>query len=48
MLYKEIIAIYSENHKKHVSALCRQMQNLLLLNLVVHTVTSTNHYVLKV
>jgi hypothetical protein len=34
MLFKEIIAVYSENHTKPINTLCGQ--NIELLNLKVH------------
>jgi len=40
MLYKEIIAFYSDIHTKHVNTLCGQKVELLNVKLVVHIVTS--------
>ena len=40
MLYREIIAVCSEFHTKHVSTLCGQHVELLNVNLVVHIVTT--------
>jgi len=40
MLYREIIAVCSEIHKKHISALCRQNVELLNVKLVVLIVTT--------
>jgi hypothetical protein len=37
MLYKEISAIYSENHTKRTNALCRQTQNLLMFKTLLYT-----------
>jgi hypothetical protein len=34
MLFDEIIAVYSENHKKKLSALCRQNEKLIVVELV--------------
>ena len=38
MLYREIIAVCSEIHTKHVNTLCGQ--NVELLNVMVHIVTT--------
>jgi hypothetical protein len=43
MLYREIIAVYSQIHTQHINTLCGQnVQNVELLNvkLAVHIVTS--------
>ena len=40
MLYKEIIAVGSEIHTKHINTLCGQNVQLLYVKLVVHHVTS--------
>jgi len=40
MLYREIIAVYSQIHTKHRNALCGQNVELLNVNLVVHIVTT--------
>ena len=40
MLYREIIAVYSEIHTKHMNTLCGQNVELLNVKLVVHTVTT--------
>jgi len=40
MLYREIIAVCSEIHTKHVNTLCGQNVQFLKLNLVVHIVTT--------
>ena len=40
MLYREIIAVCSEIHTKHVSKLCGQNVELLNVKLVVHIVTN--------
>ena len=37
MLYREIIAICSQNHTKHINALCGQNVELLNVKLAVHT-----------
>ena len=39
MLYREIIAVCSESHTKHVNALCGQNVELLNVKLVVLHVT---------
>jgi len=38
MLYREIIAVCSEIHTKHIHTLCEQ--NLRVVELVVHIVTT--------
>jgi len=40
MLYKEIIAVCSQIHKKHINTLCRQNVELLNVKLAVHIVTT--------
>jgi len=40
MLYKEIIAVCSEIHTKHINTLCGQNVDSLNVKLVVHIVTS--------
>ena len=40
MLYKEIIAVCSEVHTKHINTLCGQNVELLNVKLVVHIVTT--------
>ena len=37
MLYREIIAVCSEVHTKHINTLCGQNVKLLNVKLVVHT-----------
>ena len=37
MLYREIIAVCSEIHTKHINTLCGQNVELLNVKLVVHT-----------
>ena len=39
MLYREIIAVCSEIHTKHINTLCEQIVELLNVKLVVHIVT---------
>ena len=39
MLYREIIAVCSEIHTKHINTLCGQNVELLNVRLVVHVVT---------
>jgi proteasome assembly chaperone (PAC2) family protein len=39
ILYREIIAICSEIHTKHINTLCGQNVELLNVKLVVHIVT---------
>ena len=40
MLYREIIAVCSEIHAKHINTLCGQNVELLNVKLVVHIVTT--------
>ena len=40
MLYREIIAVCSEIHTKHINTLCGQNVELLNAKLVVHIVTT--------
>ena len=40
MFYKEIIAVCSQIHTKHIDKLCGQNVELLNVNLVVHEVTN--------
>ena len=40
MLYKEIMAVCSEIHTKHINTLCGQNVELLNVKLVVHIVTA--------
>ena len=40
MLYREIIAVCSEIHTKHINTLCGQNVELLNVKLVVHVVTT--------
>ena len=40
MLYREIIAVCSQIHTKHINTLCGQKVELLNVNLVVHIVTT--------
>jgi len=40
MLYREIIAVCSEFHTKHINTLCGQNVDLLIVKLVVHIVTT--------
>ena len=40
MLYREIMAVCSQIHKKHINALCGQNVGLLNVKLVVHIVTT--------
>jgi len=45
MLYREIKAVCSEIHTKHINTLCGQNVELLDVKLVVHIVT-TGRYIL--
>jgi hypothetical protein len=40
MLYREIIAVCSEIHRKHVNTLCGRNVELLNVKVVVHKVTT--------
>ena len=40
MLHREIIAVCSEIHTKHINTVCGQNVELLNVKLVVHTVTA--------
>jgi hypothetical protein len=40
MLYREIIAVCSEIHTKHINTVCGQNVELLNVKLVVHIVTT--------
>jgi hypothetical protein len=40
MLYREIIAVCSEMHTKHINTLCEQNEGFLNVKLVVHIVTT--------
>jgi len=40
MLYKEIVAVCSQTHTKHISALCAQNVELLNVKLVVLIITT--------
>ena len=40
MLYREIIAVCSQIHTKHINTLCEQNVELLNFKIVVHIVTT--------
>ena len=40
MRYREIIAVFSHTHTKHISALCGRNVELLNVKLAVHIVTT--------
>ena len=40
MLYREIIAVYSQIHTKYINTLCGQNVELLNVKLVVHILTT--------
>jgi len=40
MLYREIIAVFSEIHTKHINTVCGQNVELLNVKLVVYIVTT--------
>jgi hypothetical protein len=43
MLYREIIAVCSEIHTKHINTLCGQNGELLNVELAVHIVTTVRY-----
>jgi hypothetical protein len=43
MLYRQIIAVCSEIHTKHINTLCGQNSKFLTLKLAVHTITTMFH-----
>ena len=45
MLYREIIAVCSQFHTKHVNTVCGQNVELLNVKLAVHIVTTGLQYV---
>jgi len=40
MLYREIMAVFSEIHTKHINTVCGQNAELLNVRLAVHIVTT--------
>ena len=40
MLHREIMAVCSEIHTKHINTVCRQKVEMLNVKLVVHIVTT--------
>ena len=44
MFYREIIAVCSQIHTKHINTLCGQNVELLNVKLAVHTVTTGGTY----
>ena len=45
MLYREIIAVCSQTHPKHIKALRGQNVELVIVKLVVHIVTTSLNYI---
>ena len=43
MLYREIMAVCSEIHTKHINTVCGQNGELLSVKLVVHIVTTVRY-----
>ena len=43
MLFREIIAVCSEIHTKHINTLCGQHAELLYVKLMVHIVTTVRY-----
>ena len=43
MLYREIMAVCSEIHTKHINTVCGQNVELLNVNLAVHIVTAVRY-----
>jgi hypothetical protein len=39
MVYREIIAVYSDTHTKHINTLCGQNVELLNVKMAVHIVS---------
>ena len=48
MLYREIIAVCSQIHTKHINTLCGQDVELLNVKLVVHIVTTELQRVISI
>ena len=48
MLYREIIAVCSEIHTKHINTVCGQNVELLNVKLAVHIVTTVRYIVTTV
>ena len=48
MLYREILAVCSQIHTKHINTLCGQKVQLLNVKLAVHHVTGTLYMVNKI
>jgi hypothetical protein len=42
-LFREIIAVYCENHREHTNTLCEQNAGLLVLKQVVHRAITTTY-----
>ena len=47
MLYREIVAVCSEIHTKHINTLCGQNEEITNVNLVVSIVTSMKIIILR-
>ena len=47
MLYREIIAVCSEIHTKHINTVCGQDVELLNVKLVVHILTTGISYTIE-
>ena len=43
MLYREIIAVFSQIHTKHINTLCGQNVEIVDVKLVVHIVTTVRY-----
>jgi hypothetical protein len=43
MLYREIMAVCSEIHTKHINTLCEKKVKLLNIKLAVHIVTNVRY-----
>ena len=43
MLYREIIAVCSQIHTKHINTLCEQNGEILNVKLAVHIVTTVRY-----
>ena len=45
MLYREIIAVFSQIHTKHINTLCAKKAEFVNAKLVVHIVTTGLNYI---
>jgi len=47
MMYREIVAVCSEIHTKHINTLCGQNVELFNVKFVVHTLTTGRSYTIE-